>query len=94
MSSETNVTELGSKPAGASPGVGEGDGEGDGRRLGAGLTEAEGAERGLRDGVPTEEEHAESSRHTDAAPPARKRFARTVLVINARNASPGCGVTN
>jgi hypothetical protein len=98
ISSETKVTEFGSKPAGtdacAGKGVGDGNavGDGVGSRLGVVVTTADGDGLGLRDGVPDADEHAASSR-TLPAPPARRRVIRTVRVINARNAAIGGAVT-
>jgi len=97
ISSETKVTEFGSKPAGtdacAGNGVGVGDavGDGDGSGLGV-VSTADGDGLGVREGVPGADEHAASSR-TPPATPARRRVIRTVRVINARNAAIGGAVT-
>lgn len=98
ISSETNVTEFGSKPAGTAAdtgdgvgaGVVDGDADGDGRRLGAALVTADGL--GLGECCAGAEEHAASRMQADPAP-ASNGLGRNVRVIDARNASIGSPVT-
>jgi hypothetical protein len=91
ISSETNVTEFGWKPAGTPLDTGVGDavgagvavGDGEGLRLGEAVDAAEAD--ALGEFSAGADEHAASSKHAAPVPSAVSPLLRIVLVINATN---------
>jgi hypothetical protein len=89
VSSDTNVTEFGEKPAGTAPpgtgcGIAVGDGDGDGDGVMVGVVTADGEGLSLGGGVPPDGEQALSETQTKAAHAPRNRIETLVRAISAQ----------